>query len=306
MAENQVASLFEDWNSRTGAESNEQIRIGLLQMRKPPSIPVFGERYRSEGHVWGGRPRPPKYAAYPGRAFLSVTDEHARFGPERSCLADGGIAGRIGGVFLVGFLSMRLVLSRCRRPAVKGARATKGQLQPQLRIHPQPAIILRPPHQPSPDRILPNICAFFPKTLIRSQHMVKRLFLPNRPRTILQLIYPVGSSTLQALQNVNQRKRPAIAISKSRKQQMNMIRHDDSGMQMNPPPMFAKAVVQHQISSLRRQNQRSTGTECHKKIGVRLLQMRQPPTILVLVRCRDGGHGVVLCGAGAPARQLPA
>ena len=94
MAENQVASLFEEWNSRAGAESNEQIRISLLQVRKPPSIPVFGERYRSEGHVWGGRPRPPKYAAYPGRAFLSVTDEHARFGPERSCLADAGSRGR--------------------------------------------------------------------------------------------------------------------------------------------------------------------------------------------------------------------
>src|SRR5271165_5650350 len=47
MAENQVASLFDEWKSRAGAEGNEEIGISLLQMRKPPPIPVLGKRNRS-------------------------------------------------------------------------------------------------------------------------------------------------------------------------------------------------------------------------------------------------------------------
>src|ERR1035438_242449 len=48
-------------------------------------------------------------------------------------------------------------------------------------LHPQPPIILRPSHQSAPHRILPYIFELLGKTLLRSQHMIKTLFLPNRP-----------------------------------------------------------------------------------------------------------------------------
>jgi len=62
-----------------------------------------------------------------------------------------------------------------------GALAREPASGTQLWLDPQPAIILRPGHQTRLHWILPNVFTFLPQTLVRTQHMVERLFFPNRP-----------------------------------------------------------------------------------------------------------------------------
>src|SRR3989442_611248 len=60
MFENQVAGLLRQCQMSTSTECDEHRRVGLLQVRKPPAIAVFGQRRSFGGHgTGGGRPRPP-------------------------------------------------------------------------------------------------------------------------------------------------------------------------------------------------------------------------------------------------------
>src|SRR5450756_1065738 len=49
-------------------------------------------------------------------------------------------------------------------------------------LNPQPTIVFRPSHQPSPHRILSDVLHLLLKALHRTQDVIKRLLLPDRPR----------------------------------------------------------------------------------------------------------------------------
>ncbi len=101
-------------------------------------------------------------------------------------------------------------VSRARRP--------RHSNLTEIGIHPQPPILFRPHRQSLPNRILPNVFALLLQTLVRSQHMVKRFLLPDRPRKAQHLVNPMSRDTLQALQDIHKRIRPAVAIAPRRKQ----------------------------------------------------------------------------------------
>ena len=60
---NQVTSRPRQRHLRSRAERDEQVAISLLQMRKPPPIPIFRQKRVDIVSAWGERPRPPTPAA---------------------------------------------------------------------------------------------------------------------------------------------------------------------------------------------------------------------------------------------------
>jgi len=61
-----------------------------------------------------------------------------------------------------------------------GASPARLESESELGTYPQPPIILMPLNQSRLHRILPNILAFILETLMRPQHMIERLFFPDR------------------------------------------------------------------------------------------------------------------------------
>src|ERR1700746_3683524 len=55
-------------------------------------------------------------------------------------------------------------------------------------VHTEPPIVLRFLHQSRFHRILPDVFTFLSQTLIRPQHMIERLFLPNWTRVVEKLV----------------------------------------------------------------------------------------------------------------------
>jgi hypothetical protein len=109
-----------------------------------------------------------------------------------------------------------------------------------------------------------------------------------------KLVNAVSGCALQALQDVNQGERPAVAIPKRGKQNVYMVGHDDHRMQMHarcgagaparelPQATFPQAVFKDKIASSRRQHQWSAGAKGDKQICVGLLQMWKASAVLVL------------------------
>jgi len=77
---------------------------------------------------------------------------------------------------------------------------------------------LWPHHRSLPNRILPNVFELLLQTPVRPQHMVKRFLPPDRPRKARHLVNPMSRDTLQTLQDINKRIRPAVAIAPRGKQ----------------------------------------------------------------------------------------
>src|SRR5713226_3294338 len=144
-----------------------------------------------------------------------------------------------------------------------------------LRVHPQPAIILRLLNQSRFHRILSNIFRFLLQTLIRSQHMIERFFFPDRARGVEKLINAMSRGAFQTLHDVDEREGPAVFIPRRQEQQMDVIWHDYGCVQMNSRlrafrgrgrprhssyAMLPQTMFEHEIASLPRQDQTSTST----------------------------------------------
>jgi hypothetical protein len=112
--------------------------------------------------------------------------------------------------------------------------------------------------------------------------MIERLFLPDRPGNVQKFVDAVSRGTFHALENVDQRKWPALRITPRRQQYVNVIGHHHGRIESNPLLVFAPAVRQHQISGRRGQRRQPCGAERDKQITVCTLQVRKPPTIPVL------------------------
>jgi hypothetical protein len=106
-------------------------------------------------------------------------------------------------------------------------------LRSQARFHPQPLVIFSPLDQPGFHWILPNIFVLFFQALVGTQDVIERFLLPNRARSMKKPVDVVSRRTLGALQDIDQRKRPAFPIAQRGKQPMDMIGHDHQGKQMN-------------------------------------------------------------------------
>ena len=129
-----------------------------------------------------------------------------------------------------------------------------------------------------------------------------------------KLVDAMSRGSLHALQNVNQRERPALFIPKWGEQQMDVVRHDDDSMQTYPRcrcgagalarhsqnSSLSETVCQHQISGQLRQDHSSAGTEGHKQGRVRLLQVWEPPAVPVLREGLAGGHAGLIVWGGRP------
>ena len=106
--------------------------------------------------------------------------------------------------------------------------------------------------------------------------------------------------SLQALQNVNQRKRPAVRISRRRVSSRWTWSGMTTAAQTYPRYtcgagalarlVIAQTVFENQIARLRRQVHSCCGTERHEQSRVRLLQMWKPSAVPVLRECLAGRH----------------
>jgi hypothetical protein len=152
------------------------------------------------------------------------------------------------------------------------------------RPYPQPRIIFRPLHQTRSHRVLPEILNLLFQALVRSQHMIERLFLPHRSATFQQFIDPMSRRAFQTLHDLRERKRPTILIAQTLQQQMNVIGHDHDSQQMNT--FFTQAMPKNQVTRFRYQDERAARTERNEEILVVLLQMRKPSAISILRRRR--------------------
>src|ERR1700733_6405115 len=151
--------------------------------------------------------------------------------------------------------------------------------------------------------------AFFCRLSSERSYMIERLFLPNGSRGPKQLIDPMGCRSLQTLQDIDQRNRPAAMVAKRFEQQMNVIGHDNECMEVNSrcrggadalalevcsivcewqDAALAQAMLQNNIASLRPKDF-PCGAEGNKQIAIRLLQVRQTPPVPIL-RERRAGH----------------
>jgi hypothetical protein len=148
-------------------------------------------------------------------------------------------------------------------------------------IGPQPSIFLRSLDQPRAHRVLPNVLAFRFPTLIRSQHMIKRLLLPHRPLASQQPIHAMSRSAFQAMHDVNQTERPPASIAQRPKQQMNMIRHHDGGRQLDALSMIVQTMLQDEIASRFRQNPSPKRSKCNEQRSRSDLIVRKAPPILI-------------------------
>jgi hypothetical protein len=146
--------------------------------------------------------------------------------------------------------------------------------------------------------------------------MIEGLLFPHRSASLQEFVDAMRRGALHALQNVDEGERPPISITQRREQQVNVIRHHDGSVQINPlrcgagaharecrrlrHATFAQAMRHDQIASLRRQDSPS-GAERDKQIAIHLLQMRQPPLVPIL-RKRNTGHKFPVCVGRAPPR----
>src|SRR5579885_617538 len=116
--------------------------------------------------------------------------------------------------------------------------------------------------------------------------MIKRFFLPHRTRRTQEPVDAVSRCALHALQDVDQRKWPAILISKRCQQHMNVIRHDYHSMKMNPglcgagalacqwlPSGLSQRVAQNQIASRFGQDSACACAEGDEHGGIFFLEM---------------------------------
>jgi hypothetical protein len=147
-------------------------------------------------------------------------------------------------------------------------------------FHPQPPIVLRPSHQPPPHRILPNVFQFLRETFFRPQHVIKRLFLPHRPRPSQRPIQAVCGSRFNPLQNLHQAIEIAIRIPQRTEQKMHMVRHNHDRMNRSLSSLIMQTMPKHYVPDRFRQWIEATAKR-NKHSPIILLTMRKPPTISV-------------------------
>jgi len=89
---------------------------------------------------------------------------------------------------------------------------------------------------------------------------------------------------------------------------MDMVRHNYNGMNMSLDSVVVEAMPQHAVSDRFGPRRVAACAKRHKQGPIKLLIVRQPPTILVLHFQQCLSHRVCLwvwlCGAGALARAL--
>jgi hypothetical protein len=147
--------------------------------------------------------------------------------------------------------------------------------------NPQPAIVFWPSHQPAPHRILPNVFHFLFEALLRPQHMVKRLLLPNRTRSSERPVQDVRRRRFNPLQNLNQAVKISVQIPKRCQQKMHMVGHHDNGMNRRLRSLIMQTVPQHNVSGRFRQRIEAAA-KGNKRRPIVFLIVRQPPSIFAL------------------------
>ncbi len=147
--------------------------------------------------------------------------------------------------------------------------------------NPQPAIVFWPSHQPAPHRILPNVFHFFFEALLRPQNMIKRLFLPRRPRPSQRPVQAMRGRRFNTLQNLNQAIKIPVQVAKRCQQKMYMVRHNHDRMNRSLRPSIMQTMPQYNVSDHLRQRIEAAAKR-DEHLPLVLLIVWQPPPILVL------------------------
>jgi hypothetical protein len=255
--------LLSLWYGRSLARSARDFGCGsrFAHARKAPQVKPRRADVTARESVWESRSLPAFSVV--ARAPPPATGLQRLWHEDEAQSSDPGVASTLGG------------------PALY-----------RTRIDPQPLILFGTHHQPPPHRILSDVLALFFQALIRPQHVIEGLLLPNWAGAMEQLVNPMSSSALRALQDVDQGNRPPIPIPARGQQHMNMIWHDHDGVQPNSgfqcgagvpfsDSAFTEAMLQHQIPCSRGQSQ-SCSAERNEQIAVGSLQMRQPTPVSLL------------------------
>jgi hypothetical protein len=159
-------------------------------------------------------------------------------------------------------------------------------------LDPEPAIVLRLVHQPTPHWIPPYVFQLLCETLVRSQDMIKRFLLPHGTGAPKRSIHPVGRGSFYSLQNLNEAVRGAVCLTKRGQQQVHMIRHNPNSMNLSFHSLVVEAMPQDDLSDWL--GQRSVPrTKRHKQSPIALLIVRQSPAVLVLPLQRSLRHDLV-------------
>jgi hypothetical protein len=118
-----------------------------------------------------------------------------------------------------------------------------------IRLLPSPAILPPICNQSPSHRILQNVFALSLEPFRRSQHVIKRLFLPDRLMSSQPEVDSTPRSSLDRPHNLHQRKYFAQPLVHQRREdQVNMIRHDDRDIEF----VFVAMMWQHDDSAISR------------------------------------------------------
>jgi len=147
---------------------------------------------------------------------------------------------------------------------------------------PNPGILALAPHQPSAHWILANVIHTIDQAVVGSQHMIRKLLLPNWTRSIESYIDLPRSSAFDGLHNLRQAVAPAILPAQWRVNQMNMIRHNDGGMEIEFLCMLVQAALENNIPSERRKVPTAVGVERDEQGVIVLLEMRKTTAVIII------------------------
>jgi hypothetical protein len=117
-------------------------------------------------------------------------------------------------------------------------------------LDPEPTIFFRYLHQAPADGILPNVVCLLLHALFLANHVIKRLFLPQRSIAAQQLIHAPRRCAFDSFQYVDQAEHVSIGISHRSEQQVYMVWHDYCRMQMKSSAAPAQTTPENLVATI--------------------------------------------------------
>ena len=178
------------------------------------------------------------------------------------------------------------------------SKAADRSVRPTLRREPKPGIIFCLGCQTLAHRVLANVFQLFLEASVASQHVVERLFLPDRARGSLQLVYATRRHPFDQLEDERQRVGPALIVRQGSEQEMHVIGHDDCGLEIDSLPVVIYAMRENQVARRVGKGIADEFAESHEDGTAGFLVMRHAAPITVFAgKDRRVGHNLSIQGA---------
>jgi len=183
---------------------------------------------------------------------------------------------------------------RWAKPSSRQSRLQRASKGIHKRLLPQPRISCPLPDHPRSNGVLQQIRDFRVKTLRGTDHVIKRLRLPNPALTPQLFVNFVGREPLDRIHDLGERiGLQGPLVGQRREDHVNMIGHYHSDPQVESLPVMMQTAFQHDGTHTLRQNPTAISTECHEVRLIIALKMRKLSTI------KSQRHKVV-CGDSRP------